>query len=57
MKRTNDTYKMHLVNRLMEKSNRAQQLAMAKKQVEKSAFKYNTLEFQKAMANPLDTTV
>jgi hypothetical protein len=41
----------------MEKSNRAQQLAMAKKQVEKSAFKYNTLEFQKAMANPLDTTV
>ena len=24
MKRTNDTYKMHLVNKLMEKSNRAQ---------------------------------
>ena len=33
----------------MEKNGRAQELKIAKNQVEKTAFKYNTLEFQKAM--------
>ena len=35
----------------MEKNGRAAELKIAKNQVEKTAFKYNTLDFQKAMVS------
>lgn len=49
MRRYNDTYKMHLINKLTEKGNRAYQISCAKEKLQKTAFKNSTLDFARAM--------